>query len=197
MWETCRLEKTKMVVVLHAYKNKISSNNSSVATMKDYYNGNADQQKEWNNSYMDMYLSRKVIIGSNNRDIQKDLDKGVRLGNTYYPNELKKASGLTLQYNKENEREQLYKEKYKDKYDNNKVNKNNNNSNNVDNNDGDDGKNDDKTKIVGAIIDIDNKIKKQQYQHSTCLTPKLMKKSTSMNGKHNFMKKAQWDNRGK
>ena len=31
-------------------------------------------------------------MGSNNKDVQKDLDKGVRLGNTYYPNELEKVT---------------------------------------------------------------------------------------------------------
>ena len=40
--------------------------------MKDYYNGDANQQKEWNNTYMDMHLLRKVIMGSNNRDVQKN-----------------------------------------------------------------------------------------------------------------------------
>ena len=98
--------------------------------MKDYYNGNPDQQKEWNETYMDMHLSRKVIMGSNNRDEQKDLDKGVRLGNTYYSSELEKATGLILQYDKEKERELLRKKKYKDKYNNNYNNKDNNDNNN-------------------------------------------------------------------
>ena len=61
-----------MLVVLQGYKYKNNSNNSSVATMKDYYNGDANQQKEWNNTYMDMHLLRKVIMGSNNRDVQKN-----------------------------------------------------------------------------------------------------------------------------
>ena len=68
------------------------------------------------NTYMDMYLSRKVIVGSNNKDVQKDLDKSVRLGNTYYPNKLENVTGLILQYDKEKERELLRKKKYKDKF---------------------------------------------------------------------------------
>ena len=65
-------------------------------------------------------------MGSSNRDVQKDLDKGIRLGNTYYPNELEKATGLILQYNKEKERELLRRKKYN----HNKYNNNNNNNNN-------------------------------------------------------------------
>ena len=48
---------TEMLVVLQAYRN--NNNVSGVATMKDYYNGNLDQQKEWNEMYMDMHLSRR------------------------------------------------------------------------------------------------------------------------------------------
>ena len=141
---------TEMLVILQAYKNNNNSNNRSVATMKDYYNGDLDQQKEWNDTYMDVHLSRKVIMGSTNRDVQKDLDKGVRLGNTYYPNELEKATGLILQYDKEKERELLRRKKYNH-------NKNNNSNKNNDNNiDGDDGKNDDKTETVGVVINEDN-----------------------------------------
>jgi len=132
-----------MLVVLQAYRT--SNNNTGVATMIDYYNGNSDEQKEWNETYMDMHLSRKVIMGSNNREVQKDLDKGVRLGNTYYPNELEKATGLILQYDKEKERELLRKKKNKDKYNNNN---NNNKDNNNNNNDGDDGK----PETVGALV---------------------------------------------
>ena len=68
---------TAMLVVLYEYKNRNNSNNNSVATMKDYYSRNVDQQKEWNNTYMEIHLSRKVFMGSNNKDVQKDLDKGV------------------------------------------------------------------------------------------------------------------------
>jgi len=152
---------TEMLVILQAYKNKNNSNNTSVATMKDYYNGNIDEQKEWNETYMDMYLSRKVIMGSNNREVQKDLDKGVRLGNTYYPNELEKATGMILQYDKEKERELLRRKKHN----NNKWNDNNNKNNNIDgdnnnknnNIDGDDGNNDGKMdEVVGAIADENN-----------------------------------------
>merc|ERR1719491_2905234 len=117
--------------------------------MIDYYNGTSDEQKEWNETYMDMHLSRKVIMGSNNREVQKDLDKGVRLGNTYYPNELEKATGLILQYDKEKERELLRKKKNKDKY--------NNNNNNKDNNNNDNNGNDGKPETVGAlVVDEDN-----------------------------------------
>ena len=141
---------TEMLVILQAYKNNNNSNNRSVATMKDYYNGDLDQQKEWNDTYMDVHLSRKVIMGSTNRDVQKDLDKGVRLGNTYYPNELEKATGLILQYDKEKERELLRRKKYNH-------NKNHNSNKNNDNNiDGEDGKNDDKTETVGVIVNEDN-----------------------------------------
>jgi len=137
-----------MLVVLQAYRT--SNNNTGVATMIDYYNGNSDEQKEWNETYMDMHLSRKVIMGSNNREVQKDLDKGVRLGNTYYPNELEKATGLILQYDKEKERELLRKKKYNNRQSNN--NNNNNKDNNNNNNDGYDGK----PETVGAIVDEDN-----------------------------------------
>merc|ERR1712238_408302 len=138
---------TEMLVVLQAYRT--SNNNTGVATMIDYYNGNCDEQKEWNETYMDMHLSRKVIMGSNNREVQQDLDKGVRLGNTYYPNELEKATGLILQYDKEKERELLRKKKNKDKYNHGNNNKDNNNNNN----DGDDGK----PETVGAlVVDEDN-----------------------------------------
>ena len=89
-------------------------------------------------------------MGSKNRDVQKDLDKGVQLGNTYYPNELKKATGLILQYNKEKERELLHRKKYN----HNKYNNNNNNNNN-NNHDKHDGKNDDKTETVSALVDKD------------------------------------------
>ena len=140
------LGETEMLVILQAYKNNNNSNNSSVATMKDYYNGNIGKQKEWNETYMDVHLSRKVIIGSNNREVQKDLDKGVRLGNTYYPNELEKATGMILQYDKEKERELLRRKKHH----NNKWNDDNNKNNNID---GDDGKSDDKTEAVVAIVD--------------------------------------------
>ena len=111
---------------------------------------------------MDMHLSRKVIIGSNNKDVQKDLDKGVQLGNTYYPNGLEKATGLILQYDKEKERELLCEKKYKDKYNNNKDKNNNNNSNNNNNNGRDDGKNNDKTETVGAVVDQDSDNKNRQ-----------------------------------
>ena len=77
MRETCRLEKLTMLVVLYEYINRNNSNNDSVATMKDYYSRAADKQKEWNDTYMNIYLSRKVIMTFGNRDIQKDLDKGV------------------------------------------------------------------------------------------------------------------------
>ena len=43
-------------------------------------------------------------MGSNNKDVQKDLNKGVQLGNMHYPKDLEKATGLILQYNKKNER---------------------------------------------------------------------------------------------
>ena len=42
-----------------------------------------------------------------NRSVQKDLDKGVRLGNTSYPDKLEKSTRLILQYGKEKERELL------------------------------------------------------------------------------------------
>merc|ERR1719491_1993481 len=109
--------------------------------MIDYYNGTSDEQKEWNETYMDMHLSRKVIMGSINREVQKDLDKGVRLGNTYYPNELEKATGMILQYDKERERE-LHRRK---KQHSNKRNDNNNKNNNID---GDDDNNDGKSDEV-------------------------------------------------
>ena len=135
-----------MLVVLQAYRN--NNNNNGVATMKDYYNGNSDKQKEWNETYMDMemHLSRKVIMGSNNREVQKDLDKGVRLGNTYYPNELEKATGLILQYDKEKERELLRKKKYNNRQ------TNNNNNNNKDNNNNDNNGDDGKPETVGALV---------------------------------------------
>jgi len=145
---------TEMLVILQAYKNKNNSNNTSVATMKDYYNGNIDEQKEWNETYMDVHLSRKVIMGSINREVQKDLDKGVRLGNTYHPNELEKATGMILQYDKERERE-LHRRK---KQHSNKRNDNNNKNNNIDgDDDNNDGNNDGKMdEVVGAIADENN-----------------------------------------
>ena len=49
---------------------------------------------------MTIYLSRKTIEGYNNKDLQKDLDKGVYFGNTFYLDELENVAGLILQYKK-------------------------------------------------------------------------------------------------
>ena len=60
-----------LLVVLHEYKNRNNSNNNSVATMKDYYSGTADKQKEWNNMYMNIYLSQKTIMACSNRTYRR------------------------------------------------------------------------------------------------------------------------------
>ena len=62
-------EETAMLVVLHEYKKRNNSNTNSVATMKDYYSGSVDQNKEWNITYIIIHLSRKVVMGSNNKDV--------------------------------------------------------------------------------------------------------------------------------
>ena len=69
--------KTIMLVVLHEYKNRNNSNNNSVSIMKDYYSGTTNEQKKWNNMYTNVHLSQKIIMTCGNRDVQKDLDKGV------------------------------------------------------------------------------------------------------------------------
>ena len=137
---------TAILVILHKYKNRNNSNTNSDATMKDYYRGTIDEQKKWKNTYMNIHLSQKIIMTCSNRDIQKDLDKGVQLGNTSYPDELEKSTGLTFQYNKEKERELLRRKKYNNnKYNNNNSNSNNNNNNN---HDGYDGIDDDKKELL-------------------------------------------------
>ena len=99
---------------------------------------------------MNIHLSRKIIMGSNNKDVQKDLDRGGRFGNTSYPDELENTTGLILQYKKEKERELLRKKKYNNKF------KNNKDNNNGNNNDRDNSNNDNKTETIGAIIQEDN-----------------------------------------
>ena len=69
-------------------------------------------------------------------DVAKDLDKGVRLGNTFYLDEVEGATGLILQYEKKKQQEQR----------SNRYNKRNYNNNNNNNNNDDDKKNDDETK---------------------------------------------------
>ena len=54
---------TAMLVLLHDYKNRNNSNNNSGATMKDYYSRTTDQKKEWNNTYMNIHLSKKGNYG--------------------------------------------------------------------------------------------------------------------------------------
>ena len=78
-------------------------------------------------------------MGANNRYVQKDLDKGVRLGDTSYPGELESTTGLILQYEKEKERELLRRKKYNNRYNND----NNNNNNEYDN---------DKTETIAVIV---------------------------------------------
>ena len=156
-----------MLVVLYEYKDRNNSNNNSVATMKDYYSGTADKQKEWNDTYMDIHLLQQIIMTCLNRDVQKNLDKGVQFGNTSYPGELEKSTGLVLQYDKEKERELLHRKKYNNnKYNNNNNNKNNTNNNNNNNNknhNGYDGSGVDKTDTVGVILDENKKKKRMEH----------------------------------
>ena len=136
-----------MLVVLYEYKNRnnSNSNNNSAATMNDYYGGTADEKKEWNKTYMNIHLTRKIIMGANNRDVQKDLDKGVRLGNTSYPGKLESTTGLILQYEKERERELQQGKKNSNKHNN----WNNNNNNEYDN---------DKTETNAVVVEDNSEI---------------------------------------
>ena len=130
-----------------------------------------EERKAWNETYMNLHLTRKLITGCANDDVAKDLDKGVRLGNTFYPDEVEDATGLILQYEKEKQREQR-----SNRYNNRNYNNNNNNNNNND----DDKKNDDDTKntdngieseeTVGAVIGIMNETsRKERFEHILAL----------------------------
>ena len=138
-----------------------------MVTMSDYYDGTVEERKVWNETYMNLHLTRKLITGCANEDVAKDLDKGVRLGNTFYPDEVEDATGLILQYEKEKQREQRSK----------RYNNRNNNNNNINN--GDDKKNDDDNKknddhgivsedIVGAVI-MNETSRKERYEHILAL----------------------------
>ena len=58
------------------------------ATIKLYYNATDNERQEWNNIYKNKCMSRKLIMSCDDDRVQKDMDKGVKLGNTEYPNEL-------------------------------------------------------------------------------------------------------------
>ena len=98
---------------------------------------------------MNLHLTRKLITGCANEDVAKDLDKGVRLGNTFYPDEVEDATGLILQYEKEKQREQR-----SNRYNNRNYNNNNNNNSNND----DDKKNDDDTKNTDNGIESEETV---------------------------------------
>ena len=83
---------------------------------------------------------------SNHKDVQKDLNKSVRLSKTSYPDKLEEATGLILQYDKEKERDLLRKRKYNNKY-------NNNNNKNNEEDVGDINSN--KTESIGVIVHKD------------------------------------------
>ena len=103
-------------------------------------------------------------------DVAKDLDKGVRLGNTFYPDEVEDATGLILQYEKKKQQEQR----------SNRYNKRNYNNNNNNNNNDDDKKNDDETKnnddgivskeIIAAVIGEEPR--NERLQHMLALIMK-------------------------
>ena len=69
-----------MLAIMFSEQNKNVSGGSPIeVTMSDYYDGTVEEQKAWNETYMNLHLTRKLITGCANEDVAKDLVKGVRL----------------------------------------------------------------------------------------------------------------------
>ena len=60
---------------------------------------------------MNMCLTRTLIMGCANKNVQKDLDKFVRVGSANYPSRFEGATGLILSYEKDEEREKKLERK--------------------------------------------------------------------------------------
>ena len=138
-----------MLAIMFSEQNKNISGGAPIeVTMSDYYDGTVEERKVWNETYMNLHLTRKLITGCAIEDVAKDLDKGVRLGNTFYPDEVEDATGLILQYEKEKQREQR-----SNRYNNRNYNNNNNNNDDDKKNDDDIKKNDDDI-VPGETIGV-------------------------------------------
>ena len=75
---------------------KIMRKSKATATMKDYYNESEEQRGKWKDEYMNMCLTRTLIMGCANKNVRKDLDKFVRVGSAKYPSRFEGATGLIL-----------------------------------------------------------------------------------------------------